>query len=87
MFRVNCRLTLYSAYIVRVPALLCAYQNKIIQASIDNNFACNYQFTELARSHRKNARYENGKGNIQVLLETHLKKANRKTKDTLGGRC
>jgi len=38
--------------------------------------------TELARSHRKDARYENGKGNI--LLETHLKKANRKTKDTLG---
>jgi len=39
--------------------------------------------TELARSHRKDARYENGKGTI--LLETHLKKANRKTKDTLGG--
>jgi hypothetical protein len=39
--------------------------------------------TELARSHRKGARYENGKGNI--LLETHLKKANRKTKDMLGG--
>jgi len=40
--------------------------------------------TELAaRSHRKDARCENGKGNI--LLETHLKKANRKTKDTLGG--
>jgi hypothetical protein len=36
----------------------------------------------LARSHRKDARYENGKGNI--LLETHVKKANRKTKDTLG---
>jgi len=39
--------------------------------------------TELARGHRKDARYENGKGNI--LLETHLKKANRKTKDTLAG--
>ena len=38
--------------------------------------------TELAGSHRKDARYENGKGNI--LLETHLKKAKRKTKDTLG---
>jgi hypothetical protein len=37
----------------------------------------------LGRSHRKDARYENGKGN--TLLETHLKKANRKTKDTLGG--
>ena len=36
-----------------------------------------------ARSHRKDARNENGEGNI--LLETHLKKANRKTKDTLGG--
>jgi hypothetical protein len=35
-----------------------------------------------ARSHRKDARYENGKGNI--LLETHFKKTNRKTKDTLG---
>jgi hypothetical protein len=32
---------------------------------------------------QKDARHENGKGNI--LLETHLKKANRKTKDTLGG--
>jgi hypothetical protein len=39
--------------------------------------------TELARSHQKDARYENGKGNI--FLETHVKKANRKTKDTLGG--
>jgi hypothetical protein len=39
--------------------------------------------TELARSHRKDARYENGKSNI--LLETHVKKVNRKTKDTLGG--
>jgi hypothetical protein len=41
MFRVNCGLTLYSAYIAGVPALLCAYQNKIIQASVGNNFACN----------------------------------------------
>jgi len=39
--------------------------------------------TELAGSHPKDARYENGKGNI--FLETHLKKANRKTKDMLGG--
>ena len=30
----------------------------------------------------KDARYKNGKGDI--LLETYLKKANRKTKDTLG---
>jgi hypothetical protein len=37
----------------------------------------------LSRSHRKDARYENAKGNI--LLETHVKKTNRKTKDTLGG--
>jgi hypothetical protein len=37
----------------------------------------------LSRSHRKDAKYENVKGNI--LLETRLKKANRKTKDTLGG--
>jgi hypothetical protein len=36
----------------------------------------------LGRSHRKDARYENCKGNI--LLETHLKKVNRKTKDSLG---
>jgi hypothetical protein len=39
--------------------------------------------TELARSHRKDARYENGKGNI--LLETHFKETNRKTKDMLRG--
>ena len=38
--------------------------------------------TELGRSHWKDAKYENGKGNL--LLETHIKKANRKTKDTLG---
>jgi hypothetical protein len=41
------------------------------------------QLSWLGRSHWKDARYENGKGNI--LLETHLKKVNRKTKDTLGG--
>jgi hypothetical protein len=41
--------------------------------------------TELARSHRKDARYENGKSNI--LLESRFKKANRKTKDSLDGRC
>jgi len=41
MLRIKCRLTLYSAYIVGVPALLCAYQNKIVQAFIGNNFACN----------------------------------------------
>jgi hypothetical protein len=39
--------------------------------------------TELAWLHQKDARYESGKGNI--ILETHLKKANRKTKDMLGG--
>jgi len=33
----------------------------------------------------KDARYENGKGNL--LLETHIKNANRKTKDTLRGWC
>jgi hypothetical protein len=37
----------------------------------------------LGRSHRKDARYENDKG--YIILETHVKKANRKTKDTLGG--
>jgi hypothetical protein len=40
--------------------------------------------TEMAQSHRKDARYENGESNI--LLESHLKKANRKIKDSLDGR-
>ena len=39
--------------------------------------------TELARLHWKDARYGNVKGNL--LLETHIKKSNRKTKGTLGG--
>jgi hypothetical protein len=39
----------------------------------------------MAWSHWKDARNKNGQSNI--LLETHFKKANRKTKDTLGGWC
>ena len=42
-------------------------------------------FIRAQRLSWKDARYENGKGNL--LLETHIKKANRKTKDTLGGWC
>ena len=33
-------------------------------------------------THLNDARYEYGKGNL--LMETHIKKTNRKTKDTLG---
>jgi hypothetical protein len=47
------------------------------------NFIRAQRLSWLGRSHRKDARFENGKGSI--LLETHVKKANRKTKDTLGG--
>jgi len=39
----------------------------------------------MAWSRSKDARNKNGQGNI--LLETHFKKANMKTKDTLGGWC
>jgi hypothetical protein len=38
----------------------------------------------MAWSHRKDAGNKNVQGNM--LLETHFKKANRKAKDTLGGR-
>jgi hypothetical protein len=51
----------------------------------NTNFSRSQRLSWLGRSHRKDARYENGKGNI--LLETHLKTTNRKTKDTMGGCC
>ena len=57
--------------------------DEIIKRKYIINFIRASTKTELARPHRKDASYENGKGNI--LLETHLKKANRKTKDTLCG--
>ena len=41
------QITLYPAYIAGVPALLYAYRNKIIQASVGNNFACIYQFLKV----------------------------------------
>jgi hypothetical protein len=57
--------------------------DKIIKRKNIINLIRAQRLSWLGRSHRKDARYENGKGNI--LLETHFKKANRKTKDTLGG--
>ena len=59
-------------------------QDEIIKRKNIINFIRASTKTELAaRSHQKDARYKNGKGNI--LLKNHLKKANRKTKDTPGG--
>jgi hypothetical protein len=57
--------------------------DEIIKHKNITNFIRAQRLSWLGRSHRKDARYENGKGN--TLLETHVKKANRKTKDTLGG--
>jgi hypothetical protein len=57
--------------------------DEIIKRKNIINFLRAQRLCWLGRSHRKDARYENGKGNI--LLETHLKKANSKIKDTLGG--